>query len=486
MRKEDFKPDYYEILEVSPFATQEEIKKAYKRLVKKYHPDVNRAAGTAYLFRRLQEAYEVLSDPQQRQKYDEWLKAQGSYPETPLWMEVITSHRVLPSLPEPQAWYVLIKLRVEPRAIPADRALNICLVIDRSTSMKGLGIEKAVEAAEVVLENLREGDVISVVSFNDRAQVMLPASKKLNHREARKKLRSIKAEGGTEMARGISAGLSELMKAGIFRTINHMILLTDGNTYGDEEECIRLAEEAGRRGIPITAVGMGTAWNEELLDAIATKSGGVSLFVIYPNLLPSAFLERVKALRSAIASSLRGEFRVMNGVKVKGLFRLHPGVERLSPDRAPVYIGPVRDSIQLFMELTIPPLPPGEYEIASWELSEPQGLYRLNGRASLKLAEGAEAGEAPAEILQAAEKVAVFKLREKVWDEMKQGERERASHRLKMLAARLAEMGETELSAIAGTEALKLAQTGRLSPEGQKRILYGTRFLALLPPEEKG
>ncbi|HBN85734.1 MAG TPA: molecular chaperone DnaJ [Clostridiales bacterium] len=65
------KRDYYEVLEISKSATDDEIKKAYKKLAKKYHPDLNPNNSEAEsMFKELNEAYSVLSNKESRQKYD--------------------------------------------------------------------------------------------------------------------------------------------------------------------------------------------------------------------------------------------------------------------------------------------------------------------------------------------------------------------------------------------------------------------------------
>ena len=66
------KRDYYEVLGLSKGASEDEIKKAYRKLAKKYHPDVNKAPDAEAKFKEINEAYEVLSDPQKRQTYDQF------------------------------------------------------------------------------------------------------------------------------------------------------------------------------------------------------------------------------------------------------------------------------------------------------------------------------------------------------------------------------------------------------------------------------
>ena len=66
------KRDYYEVLGIKKDAEQSEIKKAYRRLVKKYHPDVNSEDDAEGKFKEVQEAYEVLSDESKRSAYDQY------------------------------------------------------------------------------------------------------------------------------------------------------------------------------------------------------------------------------------------------------------------------------------------------------------------------------------------------------------------------------------------------------------------------------
>ena len=64
------KRDYYEVLGVSKNASADEIKRAYRKMAKKYHPDVNKEPGAEEKFKEVQEAYDVLSDDNKKAAYD--------------------------------------------------------------------------------------------------------------------------------------------------------------------------------------------------------------------------------------------------------------------------------------------------------------------------------------------------------------------------------------------------------------------------------
>ncbi|MBE0426934.1 MAG: DnaJ domain-containing protein [Nitrospirae bacterium] len=67
---EDITPDYYDILQVSPTAEKEVIEAAYRKLAQKYHPDINKSPESEEKMKRVNAAYEVLSDPVKRAAHD--------------------------------------------------------------------------------------------------------------------------------------------------------------------------------------------------------------------------------------------------------------------------------------------------------------------------------------------------------------------------------------------------------------------------------
>ena len=66
------KRDYYEVLGISKSASADEIKRAYRKMAKKYHPDVNKEPGAEEKFKEVQEAYDVLSDDNKKAAYDRY------------------------------------------------------------------------------------------------------------------------------------------------------------------------------------------------------------------------------------------------------------------------------------------------------------------------------------------------------------------------------------------------------------------------------
>jgi len=120
------------------------------------------------------------------------------------------------------------------RDLPTSRLpLNLCLVLDRSTSMQGVRLQQVKEATHRIIDYLQPIDTFSLVVFSDRSEVLLPGQQDIDKALAKSVASTIQPSGGTEMLQGLLAGLKEIQANRTENAVNHIILLTDGQTYGD-------------------------------------------------------------------------------------------------------------------------------------------------------------------------------------------------------------------------------------------------------------
>src|SRR5579859_1704055 len=105
--------DLYTILGVSPGASAEDIRSAYRVAARRFHPDVNSYPGAATQFRDIAAAHEVLGDPVTREQYDMRRRQNAGPEKTYFTVRVTPSKRVLPVLSEAQVLYILAELLPE-------------------------------------------------------------------------------------------------------------------------------------------------------------------------------------------------------------------------------------------------------------------------------------------------------------------------------------------------------------------------------------
>ncbi len=484
--------NYYEILKVDINASEEQIRKAYRALAREYHPDTSRHPKAAEIFRDIQEAFEVLSNPEQRRVYDRLRESEGLDKSSALSLRSTISHKNLLINVEEQAFYILLDITPASDLPSARLPLNLGLVLDRSTSMQGMRLQQVKEATRQIIDRLNPDDSLSIVVFSDRAEVILPSQRNFDRAMAKSIASTIQPSGGTEMLQGLLAGLQELERARSKESVNHLILLTDGQTYGDEDGCMEKAEWAGHNQISFSTMGIGADWNENLLDQMATLSGGTSVYIDSPRKVVDIFKSTVRNLSTVVARELTMTLNTSSGVTLKEAFLVTPHIQRLDFRGEKSVLGPLgtgqgktllmefrvtaeaTPGSKRLMRVTIEGDVPGQSNRRSWEWVDLSAEFVTALPANMEI---------PPAIITALGKLAIFKMQEKAMIDLENGHISAATQRLETMATRLLNLGETDLARAALLEAGRLARTGDLSAEGRKKIRYGTRSLSILPKE---
>jgi Ca-activated chloride channel family protein len=359
--------------------------------------------------------------------------------------------------------------------------------------MQGSRLEQTKAAAQRMIDSLSEDDALSIVTFSDKAEVVWPSQLVADPIKTKARVSAIQASGGTEILQGLLAGLAEIEKRRTQYAVNHVILLTDGQTYGDEDRCLSAAEEAARHRIGISAMGIGEDWNDTLLDAIASRCGGVSQYIASTSEIQHFLRERLQGLSSVYADNVRLIFRPTDGTHLKSAFKLAPYIERIPLVNETLALGSLQSdtTVSGIIELVVGPHEAGTHRLAQMELvgnipSRQMDDARLRQDIVFVFDPNANANTpAPSNILSALAKVTIFQMQEGALKALENGDIAGATHRLETMATRLLDMGEHQLARAALLEAGRLARSGNLSPAGRKAIKYGTRSLILASPKER-
>jgi Ca-activated chloride channel family protein len=305
--------------------------------------------------------------------------------------EVTLAHQLgkdyMPVTGGSQLAYVLLEAKPTEMMAQVRMPLNFALVIDHSGSMKGAKLRNVREAVKMVIDRLEPTDYISVVIFDDTAQVIIPSMPANDSVGMKAAIDRIQDAGGTTMSLGMIQGLGELRRWNIPNAVNRMILLTDGVTYGDTDRCRQLAREAASSGIAIYPLGIGSDWDEGLLDDIGQLSGGMPAeFIKSPADAMSIFEQQIQ---SAVAVAVRNAtltLRLPAGVTPRKAVKVLPIIRdtdgsALSDRQVVVQLGDLeKDTPQsVLVELMIDPRPAGLFRIAQAELTYDVPTVGLTG-----------------------------------------------------------------------------------------------------------
>ncbi|MBU2610188.1 MAG: VWA domain-containing protein, partial [Chloroflexi bacterium] len=340
------KSDHYALLSLRRDATSGEIRRAYYDAARRLHPDKTDSAQDSELFLEIQEAYQVLAEPKKRAKYDASLPPEPAEGDL-IRQNILYSRQEVTRTREPQLVYVLLEYSAAvDESSPSAPPLNLCLVLDRSTSMRGKSMDVVKATAIQLLRRLRPEDTLSIVTFSDRAETIIPATENIELKKLEARIQMLQTSGGTEIFQGLESGYNEVLRGLKESQVNHIILLTDGRTYGDEEQCLELAKKAAEGGIGISGLGIGNEWNDDFLDELASLTGGSSLYVSRPQDIQHILLEKFNNLWQVYAKESTLEFKLSEGVDLRYAFRLQPEAGLLHVE-SPLRLGPILKDIDL-------------------------------------------------------------------------------------------------------------------------------------------
>ncbi len=483
----DPQKDYYSILGVDAEADAEEIKTAFRALAKRYHPDSEE--GDAEKFRQVQEAYDVLRDPARRLAYERQREAMGLTHTVPFRIDGWVSASTLPVLDSEQLLYVMAEISPRHHREAGKQPLNLALVIDRSTSMRGTRMENVKLAIHEFIDALKPEDRLAIVAFSDRAEVIVPSVLGTEKRRLHAAVSRLVPSGGTEIYQGLVAGLEEVRRYIGGRYISHVILMTDGRTYGDEELALFEARRAASRGIGISALGIGEDWNDAFLDALAQAGHGLSQYISAPSQLQQLLQAHLRGLSSVVVRDLDLAIKLAEGVQLRSIYRVRPHIGSLPrPEGTPIRLGHLGDEpVAVLMELIVPPGPPmGEHRVVRLEAEglagESMQRVRVRHDVMVTFTTGdVPPQEVPARLLTTLARLSVYRLQEKAWTMLEEGDSRQATVLLQSAATRLFDLGQRELARVAMLEADRVAQEGMPSSRGRKQLRYGTRSLTISP-----
>lgn len=272
-----------------------------------------------------------------------------------------------------QVGYVLLEAQTQAQTVAAPSPITFCMVLDRSGSMDGAKMDHLKRAVVDVIEALQADDQVAVIVFDERAEVVVPLQPAGNKAALNNRVEAIRVQGGTAMSTGLAAAANELQGA----TNNaHVLLLTDGQTWGDEDRCREIAEYLAQQGVRITALGLGDEWNEQLLDELAEQTGGTSDYIAQPQDLLSSFRRVAQTAHSVTARAAQLVVQLADGIEPRAVYRVTPQISNLgytpvAERTISVKLGDIGADVgaSVLLELSLPPLPAGTHRVAQAGIS---------------------------------------------------------------------------------------------------------------------
>ncbi len=226
-----------------------------------------------------------------------------------------------------QPFQLDLLVRVQAPDAPADAAtprapLHLALVLDRSGSMSGKPLQEAKRCAVAIMERLEAQDRIALVTYDNRADTVLPLAEVGDREAFRQAVSRIHSGGCTNLHLGWSTGLQQLQADHRPEVLSRVLLLSDGQANDGLQDPQALAEEARRglgQGIGTSTYGLGHQFQEGLMTAMARAGQGRAYYGEQASDLMDPFMEEFDLLSNLFARRLVLALQVPPGVRVTQL-----------------------------------------------------------------------------------------------------------------------------------------------------------------------
>jgi Ca-activated chloride channel family protein len=202
--------------------------------------------------------------------------------------------------------------------------VNLAFVLDRSGSMGGAKITTARDAVEEAINRLDADDRFAVVVYDDQIDVVAESSRATAdaRRRAVDALRRIDARNSTNLGEGWLRGCEQVSRNLIDKGVNRTLLLTDGLAnvgMTDPEELRRHAAELRSRGVSTSTFGVGSDFDERLLQAMADAGGGHFYFIESAAQIRDHMTSEVGESLEIAARDVKLRIAVPEGARVESL-----------------------------------------------------------------------------------------------------------------------------------------------------------------------
>jgi Ca-activated chloride channel homolog len=201
--------------------------------------------------------------------------------------------------------------------------LNLALVIDRSGSMGEQGkMEYAMRAARLLVENLSDQDIVSVIAFSEGATVLSPAGLAVNKQFLNHRLSEVVPDGPTNLSAGLLEAFAQIDSKASEDQIKRVIVLTDGvanRGVTSRTKLGRIVETAREKGIGISTLGCGEKFDEKMLIQLAEVGGGRYTYIRSPEQIPEAMAQELGGLLDVVAQNVTVEVKAVAGLEITGI-----------------------------------------------------------------------------------------------------------------------------------------------------------------------